>query len=283
MGLLDGKKGLVLGIANDHSIAWGIAQALHREGADLGFTYVGEALERRVRPLAESLGARLIAPCDVASDEQIDALMQQARATYGTLDILIHSIAFAQANELKGSYLKTTRAGFQLAMEISAYSLTALVKAADAQGLLVPGTVVLTMTYHGSHQVIPNYNVMGVAKAALEASVRYLAVDLGPRGVRINAISAGPVRTLAASGISGFRAMHRQLADYVPLRRNITIDDVGNTALWLCSDMASAVTGDIIYVDAGAHLIGLAAAASQTAAAEAATSPPPSGTTGKDQ
>lgn len=255
MGLLDGKKGLILGIANDHSIAWGIAQALHREGADLGFTYVGEALERRVRPLAESLGSRLVAPCDVGSDEQIDALMQQAREVYGQIDILVHAIAFANRDELNGSYLKTTRAGFRTALEISAYSLTALVKAAD--DLLKPGAAVLTLTYHGSQQVIPNYNVMGVAKAALEASVRYLAVDLGPRGVRVNAISAGPIRTLAASGIAGFRTLHRQFAENAPLRRNVTIEDVGNAALWLCSDLSSAMTGEVVYVDAGFHHVGI--------------------------
>jgi enoyl-[acyl-carrier protein] reductase I len=253
MGLLDGKKGLIVGVANDHSIAWGIAQALHREGAELGFTYLGEALERRVRPLAESLNARFIEPCDVSSDEQIAALMQRVREVYGQLDIVIHSVAFAKGDELKGPYLNTTREGFLLAMNISAYSLTALVKAAD--DLLSPGATVLTMTYHGAQQVIPNYNVMGVAKAALEASMRYLAADLGPRQVRVNAISAGPVRTLAASGIAGFRTMHKQFAGQAPLRRNVTIEDVGNTALWLCSDLSSGVTGEIIYVDAGAHIV----------------------------
>lgn len=254
MALLDGKKGLVLGVANDHSIAWGIAQALHREGAELGFTYVGEALERRVRPLAESVHAPLIEPCDVGSDAQIEALMQRVREVFGQIDILIHSIAFANSEELKGSYLKTTRAGFLTALEISVYSLTALVKAAEE--LLAPGASIVTLTYHGSQQVVPNYNVMGVAKAALEASVRYLAADLGPRNMRVNAISAGPIRTLAASGISGFRTMHRQFATQTPLRRNVTIEDVGNAALWLCSDLSSGVTGDIIYVDAGAHAVG---------------------------
>jgi enoyl-[acyl-carrier protein] reductase I len=249
MGLLDGKKGLILGLANDHSIAWGIAQALHREGAQLGFTYANEMLERRVRPLATSLDAALIEPCDVASDAQIDTLMQRTRETLGQIDILVHAIAFANRDELSGPYLNTTRAGFLMAMEISAYSLTALVKAAD--DLLAPGASILTMTYHGSQQVFPNYNVMGVAKAALEASVRYLAVDLGPRGVRINAISAGPIRTLAASGISGFRALHKHVAMRAPLGRSTTIEDVGNTALWLCSELAAGVTGETIYVDSG--------------------------------
>jgi enoyl-[acyl-carrier protein] reductase I len=255
VGLLDGKKGLILGVANDHSIAWGIAQALHREGAELGFTYVGESLERRVRPLAEGMNARLIEPCDVGSDEQIDALMARVREEFGQIDILVHAIAFAHRDELKGAYLNTTREGFLTAMEISAYSLTALVKAAN--GLFSSNASILTLTYHGSQQVITNYNVMGVAKAALEASVRYLAADLGPHGVRVNAISAGPIRTLAASGIADFRSLYKQFASVAPLRRNITTEDVGNTALWLCSDLASGVTGEIIYVDAGFSIIGI--------------------------
>lgn len=256
MGLLEGKKGLIMGVANDHSIAWGIAQALHAEGADLGFTYVGEALERRVRPLATGLGAKLIEPCDVQSDEQIDALMSRVREVYGSLDIIVHAIAFANRDELNGPYLNTTRAGFLMAMEISTYSLTGVVKA--AQELLNPGASIVTLTYHGSQQVAQHYNVMGVAKAALEASVRYLANDLGPRNIRVNAISAGPIRTLAASGISGFRTLHKQFASVAPLRRNITIEDVGKTAVWLCSDWASAVTSETIYVDAGFHNIGVA-------------------------
>lgn len=256
MGLLDGKKGLILGVANDHSIAWGIARALHEQGADLGFTYVGEALERRVRPLAESLGARLIEPCDAQSDEQIDALMARAREVYGSLDIIIHAIGFANKEHLNGPYLKVDREGFRLALDVSAYSLTAIVKA--AQDLLNPGASIVTLTYHGSQQVAQNYNVMGVAKAALEASVRYLANDLGPRGIRVNAISAGPIRTLAASGIAGFRTLHKQFAEIAPLRRNVTIEDIGKTAVWLCSDWSSAVTGELIYVDAGFRNIAVA-------------------------
>jgi enoyl-[acyl-carrier protein] reductase I len=251
MGLLDGKKALVLGVANDHSIAWGIAKALHAEGAELGFSFLGEALERRVRPLAESVGAKLVEPCNVQDDAEIERFMDRVRETFGTIDVLVHAIAFANRDELNGPYLKVTRAGFALAMDVSAYSLTALVKAAD--GLLSPGAAVLTLTYHGSQQVVQNYNVMGVAKAALEASVRYLANDLGPRGIRVNAISAGPIRTLSAAGIADFRTLHKQFADVAPLRRNVTIDDVGKTALWLCSDLASAVTGEVIYVDAGFH------------------------------
>jgi enoyl-[acyl-carrier protein] reductase I len=253
MGLLDGKKGLIMGVANDHSIAWGIAQALHAEGADLGFTYVGEALERRVRPLAASLGSNLIEPCDVQSDEAIDALMARVRDVYGALDIVVHAIGFAKREELSGPYLNTTRDGFRLALDVSAYSLTAVVKA--AQDLLSPGASVITLTYHGAQQVAQNYNVMGVAKAALEASVRYLANDLGPRSIRVNAISAGPIRTLAASGISGFRNLHKSFAGVAPLRRNVTIEDVGKTAIWLASDWSSAVTGEVIYVDAGFHNI----------------------------
>ncbi|KAB8333572.1 enoyl-ACP reductase [Scytonema tolypothrichoides VB-61278] len=256
MGLMDGKKGLILGLANDHSIAWGIAKALHREGATLGFNYVGEALERRVRPLAESLGAVMIEPCDVSSDEQIAALIERTRETMGEIDFIIHAIGFAKKEELSGAYMNTTRAGFLLAMDISVYSLTGVVKAADS--LLKPGASIITLTYHGAQQVITNYNVMGVAKAALEASVRYLAADLGPRGIRVNAISAGPIRTLAASGIAGFRTLHKSFADQAPLRRNVTPDDVGGAALWLCSDLSSAVTGEILYVDAGYNIMGVA-------------------------
>ncbi len=255
MGLLEGKKGLIVGVANDHSIAWGIAQALHREGADLAFTYLGEHLERRVRPLAESLGSQLIVPCDLGSDEQIAEALQQVGSAFGQIDMLVHSAAFAKTDELRGSYLNTSREGFRLALDISAYSLTALIKAADPY--LSPTAAILTMTYHGSQQVVPNYNVQGVAKAALEASVRYLAADLGPRGIRVNAISAGPIRTLAASAVSGIRDMIKAQQETAPLRRKVTIEDVGNTAIWLCSDLASGVTGEIVYVDAGANIMAM--------------------------
>jgi enoyl-[acyl-carrier protein] reductase I len=257
MGLLAGKRALIVGVANDHSIAWGIAQALHAEGAELAFNYLNEALERRVRPLAESIGSTIVVPCDVTSDEQISAMMETVRQQWGQIDILIHGAAFANRDELDGPYLKTTRAGFLLAMDVSVYSLTALVKASE--DLLAPGASVLTLTYHGSTKVIPNYNVMGVAKAALEASVRYLAADLGPRNVRVNAISAGAIRTLSASGIANFKTMHKEVRDAAPLRRNVTPDDVGKAALWLCSDLGSAVTGQVIYVDAGASIMGFAA------------------------
>jgi len=258
MGLLEGKKGLVMGVANDHSICWGIAQALHAEGADLGFTYAGEAFERRVRPLAESLQAKLIAPCDVQKDEEIAAVMAQAREVYGQLDIIIEGVAAAKREELSGQFLNTSRDGFLYAMEVSAYSLTAVARAASEAGLLKNGTSIITLTYHGSQQVAPNYNVMGVAKAALESSVRYLAYDLGPRGVRVNAISPGPVRTLSAAGVSSFRDFYKRFPEIAPLRRQITLDDIGKTAVWLCSDWASAITAEVIYVDAGAHQVMLA-------------------------
>jgi enoyl-[acyl-carrier protein] reductase I len=256
MGLVSGKKALIFGLANDHSIAWGISKALHAEGAELGFSYFGETLERRVRPLAASLGSDFVVPCDANDDEQIAQTMQTVRDRWGTFDILIHSIGFANRDELNGPYLKTSREGFRLAMNSSVYSLTALVKAAE--DMLNPDASILTLTYHGSQQVFPNYNVMGVAKAALEASVRYLAADLGPRGIRVNAISAGPIRTLAASGIGGFRTMHSQFRETAPLRRNTTIEDVGNAALWLCSNLGSGVTGQVMYVDAGGSIMGFA-------------------------
>ncbi|HEY3227866.1 MAG TPA: enoyl-ACP reductase [Roseiflexaceae bacterium] len=259
MGLLDGKKGIILGVANDHSLAWGIALALHAAGADLGFTYRRESRKRRVEPLAASLGARLIAQCDVQEDQQIDRLMAQVRAVYGSIDLIVHAPVAARRDDLTGPYLNTTRASFLSALEISAYSLTAVVAA--ALNMLNPGASIITLTYHGSRQVMANYNVMGVAKAALEASVRYLANDLGPQNIRVNAISAGPIRTLSASGIAGFRTRHKHFADVAPLRRNVTIEDVGNMAVWLCSERGSAVTGETMYVDAGLHHIAAAAPA----------------------
>ncbi len=255
MGLLDGKKALIIGVANDHSVAWGIAQAFHREGAELAFNYQNELLERRVRPLVEPLNPRLVAPCDLSSDEQIATFMEQVQQTFGQLDVLVHSAAFAKTDELRGSFLNTSREGFRLALEISAYSLTALAKAAAP--ILSSNASIITMTYHGSQQYVPNYNVQGVAKAALEASVRYLAADLGPQGVRVNAISAGPLRTLASSAIAGIRTMIKAQKDLAPLRRNITIEDVGDTALWLASDLSRNVTGQLIYVDAGISIMAM--------------------------
>ena len=249
MGLLDGKKALVFGVANDHSIAWGIAKAFHDEGAGVGFSSIESLIERRVKPLAESIGSTFVEPADVQSDEDIARVFDRYAATHDRLDILVHALAFAKREDLAGGFVDTSRDGFALALDVSAYSLVALTRA--ARPLLRPGSSVMTLTYYGSEKVTANYNVMGVAKAALEASVRYLAADLGPEGVRVNAISAGPIRTLAASGIAGFKKMYGQFDEVAPLRRNISIEDVGRTAVYLGSDLSSAVTGEVIYVDAG--------------------------------
>jgi enoyl-[acyl-carrier protein] reductase I len=255
VGLLDGKNALIFGVANDHSIAWGIAKALHDQGATLGFSSVESLIERRVRPLAESIGSTFVEPCDVQSDEQIAAVMAKWQQAHGQIDVLVHALAFAKREDLDGEFAATSRDGFALAMDVSAYSLVALVR--EARALLHPGSSVLTLTYYGSEKVVSHYNVMGVAKAALEASVRYLAADLGPEGVRVNAISAGPVRTLAAAGIAGFKKLYGSFADVAPLRSNITIEDVGKTAVWLASDLSSAVTGEVVYVDGGFNVLGV--------------------------
>jgi enoyl-[acyl-carrier protein] reductase I len=255
MGLLDGRNALIFGVANDHSIAWGIAKALHDEGATLGFSSVESLIEKRVRPLATSIGSTFVEPCDVQSDEQIRGVMEKWRETYGEIDVLVHALAFAKREDLDGEFAATSRDGFALAMDVSAYSLVALVR--EARPLLHPGSSVLTLTYYGAEKVVSHYNVMGVAKAALEASVRYLAADLGPEGVRVNAISAGPVRTLAAAGIAGFKKMYGSFAEVAPLRANITPEDVGKTAIWLASDLSSAVTGEVIYVDGGFNILGV--------------------------
>ena len=259
MGFLSGKTALIFGVANDHSIAWGISQALHREGATLGFSYAGEKLERRVRPLAESLGSTFVEPCDVSRDEDIAAVMDKVKAQFGEIDILIHSIAFANRDDLAGPYYSVTREGFHTAMDISVYSFTALAKA--ALPIMKPNGSMLTMTYLGSVRAVQHYNVMGVAKAALEASVRYLAMDMGTheKRIRVNSISAGPIRTLAVAGIQGSRQMISEFAKSSLLRRNISIDDVGNAAAYLCSDLAAGVTGEIHYVDAGYSVAGFPA------------------------
>ena len=256
MEILKGKKGVIFGVANDKSIAWGIAQMLHHEGADLAFTYAGEILEKRVRPLAENIGSKIILPCDVTKDEEIKQVFQNIRQEWGGLDFLVHAIAYANKEDLINPYIETSREGFHLALDISSYSLVALSRHAAT---LMEGRqgAILTMTYMGSERVIPNYNVMGVAKAALEASVKYLAYDLGPKGTRVNAISAGPIRTLAASGISGFKEMLHFSSERAPLKRNIDQDEVGRTALYLLSDMASAVTGEVLHVDAGYNIMGM--------------------------
>jgi len=255
MNLLDGKTALIFGVANDHSIAWGIAQAFHAHGARLAFSYAGQGLERRVRPLAESVGADFVEPCDVGNDSEIEALFEKAAARLGTIDCLVHAIAYAGRDDLSRPYLETSRAGFLTAMDISAYSFTALARA--ARPLMPNGGSLLTLTYSGSQKVMPNYNVMGVAKAALEASVRYLASELGAREIRVNAISAGPVRTLSAAGVTGFKRLHRAFTEIAPLHRPITIEEVGGAAVWLASDLSRAVTGEIVYVDSGYNILGL--------------------------
>ena len=255
MKLLEGKKALIFGMANKRSIAWGIAQAFHQHGAELGFSYAGEALARRVQPLAESLGVSFVEPCDVADDAAIDQIAQKAKVHFGEIDILVHSIGFANREELQGAYYNTSREGFHLAMDISVYSFTGLARA--FQPILRTGGSLLTLTYYGSEKVAPNYNIMGVAKAALEASTRYLAYDFGPQNVRVNAISAGPIRTLAAAGVSGFKTMYRQFTEFAPLPQEIGIEDVGNTAVYLCSELGAKTTGQVIYVDSGYSILGV--------------------------
>ena len=255
MGLLDGKTALIFGVANDHSIAWGIARALHEAGAEVGFSSVESLIEKRVRPLADSIGSTFVEPCDVGSDEQIRQVFDRWGARHDQLDILVHALAFAKREDLEGAYVDTSRDGFALALDISAYSLVALAR--EARPHLRRGSSIITLTYYGAEKVVANYNVMGVAKAALEASVRYLAADLGPDGIRVNAISAGPVRTLAAAGIAGFKGMYRGFADVAPLRAHITPEDVGASALYLASDLSSAVTGEVLYVDGGFNVIGV--------------------------
>lgn len=254
-GLMKGKRGLVMGVANDHSIAWGIARALHEQGATIGFSSVESLIERRVRPLATSIGSTFVEPCDVQSDDDIRAVFAKWGAAYGRLDILVHALAFAKREDLEGGFVDTSRDGFALALDVSAYSLVAVTR--EARPFLGAGSSVITLTYYGAEKVVGNYNVMGVAKAALEASVRYLAADLGPDGVRVNAISAGPVRTLAAAGITGFKKMYGSFADVAPLRANITPEDVGRSAVYLASDLSSAVTGEVLYVDGGFNIMGV--------------------------
>jgi enoyl-[acyl-carrier protein] reductase I len=255
MSLLANKTALIFGVANDHSIAWGITKAFHEHGAAIGLSYAGEILEKRVCALAETIGCQFVEPCDVTSDEQVAQVAQKAAQSFGGVDILVHSIGYANRDELTGPYYRTSRAGFHLAMDISVYSFTALAQA--FQPLLKPGGALLTLTYYGAEKVAPHYNVMGVAKAALEASVRYLAYDFGPQNIRVNAISAGPIRTLAASGVSGFKAMYRHFNKLAPLRQHLTIEDVGNAAVFLCSDMAAKVTGEVLFVDSGYNIIGV--------------------------
>lgn len=255
MKLLEGKNALVFGVANKRSIAWGITQAFHQHGAKVGISYAGEILKKRALPLAESLGIDFVEPCDVSSDEEIAKTAEKARAKFGEIDILVHAIAYANRDELVGPYYNTSRAGFHLAMDISVYSFVRLAHA--FQPFLRPGASIMTLTYYGSEKVVPSYNVMGVAKAALEASTRYMARDFGPQGIRVNAISAGPVRTLAAAGVGGFKTMHRKFKEMAPLRQDITIEDVGGIAVFLASDLSSKTTGEVIYVDSGYNIIAI--------------------------
>lgn len=256
-GLFEGRRVLVFGVANDRSIAWGIARALHAHGCrDFAFTFAGEILEKRVRPLAESLDARFILPCDVTDDAQIGSVFREIGEQWDGLDVLIHAVAFANREDLEGRFIDTSRDGFLRALEISCYSLVCLARHAAPMLLARKGSI-LTLSYYGAEKVVPNYNVMGVAKAALEASVRYLAADLGPDSVRVNAISAGPIKTLAAAGVRGFRGMLGVAEAKAPLRRNVTQDEVGQAAAFLCSDHAAGITGEVLYVDSGYHIMGM--------------------------
>jgi len=255
MTLLTGKRALIFGVANDHSIAWGIARALHEHGAELAFSYASPVLERRVRPLAESVGSTFVELCDVTDDSQIEAVFAKAGERFKQLDILVHAIAFANREDLEGNFYTTGREGFRIAMDVSVYSFVALARA--AQALMPDGGSMLTLTYYGGQKVVANYNVMGVAKAALEAATRYLAADLGPKGIRVNAISAGPVRTLSAAGVRGFKSMYREFAEIAPMRRQISAEDIGGAAVWLASDLARNVTGEILFVDSGYNILGV--------------------------
>ncbi|MDA1088791.1 MAG: SDR family oxidoreductase [Proteobacteria bacterium] len=250
-----GKKGLVMGVANDRSIAWGIADVLNRHGAEMAFTYQGETLAKRVKPLAEGIGSTIVLPCDVEDEASMDRVFAEIDKQWGKMDFLVHAIAYSDKDELKGKYLNTSRANFSRTMEISCYSFTALAR--RAAPLMTTGGAMVTLTFSGSERVVPNYNVMGVAKAALEASVKYMAVDLGPQNIRINAISAGPMRTLAGSAIAGARHIYRWSEDNAPLQRSVQLDDVGGAALYLLSDLSNSVTGEIHHVDAGFNVVGM--------------------------
>jgi enoyl-[acyl-carrier protein] reductase I len=253
--LMAGKKGLIMGVANERSIAWGIAKACHEQGAELAFTFQGEALEKRVRPLASSIGAKIVAPCDVTDAKSIDATFGEIAKQWGKLDFLVHAIAFSNKDELRGRYLDTTLDNFTLTMNVSCYSLTAV--AQRAVPMMKKGGSLLTLTYYGAERVIPHYNVMGVAKAALEASVRYLAADLGRQNIRVNAISAGPVKTLAFAGIADGRYILKWNELNSPLKRNVSTEEVGNAGLYLLSDLGTGVTGEVMHVDAGYHIVGM--------------------------
>jgi enoyl-[acyl-carrier protein] reductase I len=256
-GIMAGTRGLIMGLANDRSLAWGIAKLLHEQGAELAFSYQGEALEKRVRPLAAELGSDLLVDCDVSNMEALDKTFEELGKGWDGLDFVVHAIGFSDKNELRGGYVDTSLDNFLMTMNISVYSFCAV--AQRARRMMKPGGSLLTLSYYGAEKVIPHYNVMGVAKAALETSVKYLAADLGPEGIRVNAISAGPIKTLAASGIGDFRYIMKWNEYNSPLRRNVTIEDVGGAGLYLCSDLASGVTGEIHHVDAGYNVVGMKA------------------------
>jgi enoyl-[acyl-carrier protein] reductase I len=256
-GLMAGKRGLIMGVANDRSIAWAIARACHGQGAELAFTFQGDALKKRVEPLAASIGSAIVLPCDVTDNASMDAVFAALAAKWGQLDFLVHAIAYADKAELSGRYVDTSAGNFERTMNISCYSFTAL--AQRAEPLMTAGGSMLTLTYYGSEKVMPHYNVMGVAKAALEASVRYMAMDLGPKGIRVNSLSAGPIKTLAASGIGDFRYILKWNELNSPLRRNVTREDVGKAGFYLLSDLASGVTGECHHVDCGYHVVGMKA------------------------
>ena len=256
-GIMAGKRGLIMGLANDRSLAWGIAKALGEHGAELAFSYQGETLEKRVRPLAEQLGSDLLIDCDVSSNEALDSAFAALRERWDRLDFLVHAIGYSDKNELRGKFVDTSLDNFLMTMNISVYSFVAVARRARA--MMERGGSMLTLTYYGAEKVIPHYNVMGVAKAALETSVKYLAMDLGPEGIRVNAVSAGPIKTLAASGIGDFRYIMKWNEYNAPLRRNVTIEDVGGAALYLLSDLASGVTGEVHHVDAGYNVVGMKA------------------------
>ena len=256
-GIMNGKRGIVMGVANDRSIAWGIAEAVAKQGAEIAFTYQGDALEKRVRPLAEKVGSSIIIPCDVSSDEAIDETFNLLKQKWDTIDFVVHAIAYSDKEELKGEYVDTTRENFYKTMDISVYSFTAV--AQRAAKMMPNGGSMITLTYYGAEKVMPHYNVMGVAKAALESSVRYLAADLGNDKIRVNSLSAGPIKTLAASGIGDFRYILKWNQYNSPLRRNVTLNDVGGCGVYLLSDLSAGVTGETHHVDCGYHVVGMKA------------------------
>ncbi len=257
MGLMDGKIVLIFGVANKNSIAWGITKQLHEQGAIILLSYVGEIMEKRVMPLAQEIGCDFVEPCDVTNDGQLDAIFAKVQERYGKLDVLVHSIAFANREDLDGRFVDISRDGFKLALDISAYSLIAMAKRAEP--LMGEGGSIMSLTYYAAEKVMPKYHVMAIAKTALEHITRYLANDLGPKGIRVNAISAGPIKTLAAAGVPGIRTMLKYAEKAAPLRRSVSQDDVGRTAVWLASDLSTAVTGEVIHVDAGYNILGLTA------------------------